>query len=98
MSHSVFRRNVVLLATVPADWTPQRFWSTPDVILSAEVSARNLTIREAIELAKSHNREQMQRVCRRLPVESWAIVSAYIRPYPKSARNQRRPFAGEVTA
>ena len=89
---SVFQRNVVLLATVPADWKPQRFWSTPPVILSATQLAHNVTIREAIELARSHNREQMQRVYRRLPVESWAIVSAYIRPLPKSA--QRRS-AGE---
>jgi len=99
MSHRPNRRQTVFLARVPADWKPQRPWSVPPAILSAERLAHNVSMIEAVALARAHNRSQLQRVYRRLPVESWAIVAKYLRPrkdFSKADQSAANAAGGEA--
>ena len=80
MSRSRKGRQTVLLAQVPTDWSPQRPWKVPPAIASAERFAQNLSMGEAVTLARANNRVQVQRAYSRLPVESWAILAKHLRP------------------
>ena len=74
-------RMAVYLASVPADWRPQRVWDWPPEFGAAKLQEKNLTPPAAISFARVHNMEQMRaNQHERRPIVSWAIVCRHLRP------------------
>ncbi len=73
-------RQSVFMVRVPDTWKPQRPWSVPPCFSEGRLLAGNLSMRQALGFARTHNKAALaayQRGDRTMP---WAIVSRHLRP------------------
>jgi len=87
------RSEAVYLATVNADFCPERPWHLPDAATSLTLHCKNLTTDQAAGFIFAHNKRELEAFQRGEPISTWAIVVRRTKPrYIKQELRRIRQF------